>query len=256
MSTGRLAGKRALVTGGGSGIGRATAVRFAAEGARVAVLDADEPGARRTVAEIEAAGGDALALAADVSDEGQVERALGEAVAALRGLDILVANAGVQLFGEDTRAHELALDVWERTLAVNLTGVFLTCKHGIRALLASGGGSVVCTGSPTGLFGLSRGFDAYSASKAGAMGLARVLASDYAEDGIRVNVAVPGFTETPLVASLLASDEEVARRVQRIPLRRPGLPEDVTGLMVYLASDESAYATGGIFCVDGGITAV
>jgi NAD(P)-dependent dehydrogenase (short-subunit alcohol dehydrogenase family) len=248
----RLAGKRALVTGGGSGIGRATAVRFAGEGARVAVLDRDEAAARTTVEALE----DGLALPADVTDEAQVAAAVDTVVAAWGGLDVVVANAAVQLFGEDARAHELALDVWERTLAVNLTGAFLTCKHGIRAMLASGGGSVIVTGSPTGLFGLSPGFDAYSASKAGAMGLARVLATDYAPDGIRVNVAVPGFTETPLVRTIFEQPEEVARRAERIPLRRPGQPEDLTGLMVFLASDDSAYATGGIFTVDGGITAI
>jgi len=162
----------------------------------------------------------------------------------------------VQLFGEDTRAHELALDVWERTLAVNLTGVFLTCKHGIRALLASGGGSVVCTGSPTGLFGLSRGFDAYSASKAGAMGLARVLASDYAEDGIRVNVAVPGFTETPLVKSILDDPGATAALVGGIPLGRPGTPADAAAMIIHLLGDDLSYATGAFFVIDGGMTAV
>jgi 3-oxoacyl-[acyl-carrier protein] reductase len=247
----RLEGKRALVTGGGSGIGRATALRFAQEGAHVAVLDRDEAAARLVAHE---AGG--LGLPADVTDEEQVAAAVDAVVSAWGGLDVLVANAAVQLFGEDARAHELELDVWRRTLEVNLTGVFLTCKHGIRALLGSGGGSVIVTGSPTGLFGLSPGFDAYSASKAGAMGLARVLATDYAPDGIRVNVAVPGFTETPLVRSIFDRPEEVARRVERIPLRRAGRPEDLTGLMVFLASDDSAYATGGIFTVDGGITAI
>jgi NAD(P)-dependent dehydrogenase (short-subunit alcohol dehydrogenase family) len=252
----RLKSKRALVTGAGSGIGHATAVRFAAEAARVAAVDIDGGALQRTCQEIERAGGASIPLTADVTSEQEISAAVAETVDRWGGLDVIVANAAVQLFGADGRADELELEVWERTMAVNLTGVFLTCKHGIRALLASGGGNVICTGSPTGLFGLAPGFDAYSASKAGVMGLARVMASDYANDGIRVNVVVPGFTETPLVRSVLQDENETARRLERIPLRRPGRPDEVAALMVYLASDESSYATGGIFFVDGGATAI
>jgi NAD(P)-dependent dehydrogenase (short-subunit alcohol dehydrogenase family) len=122
---------------------------------------------------------------------------------------------------EDDRVDPLELAVWERTLAVNLTGVFLTCKHGIAALLASGGGSVVVTGSPTGLFGLGAGFAAYSSSKVGVFGLARVMAADYAAEGVRVNVVVPGFTATPLVESIMASPGERDDLLRKVPLGRP-----------------------------------
>jgi NAD(P)-dependent dehydrogenase (short-subunit alcohol dehydrogenase family) len=251
---GRLEGKRAVVTGGGSGIGRATALRFAHEGARVGVIDLDEEAVRETAAEIVAGGGIARATPADVTIEEEIQTAIGDTAAKWDGLDIVLANAAVQLFGEDDRADRLELEVWGRTLGVNLTGVFLTCKYGIRALLESGGGSVVCTGSPTGLFGLAPGFDAYSASKAGVHGLVRVLAIDYAADGIRVNAVVPGFTETPLVRQVTGSEREAL--LHRIPLGRPGSPQEVASMILFLASDESSYATGGIFCVDGGLTAI
>ncbi len=252
----RLAGMRALITGAGSGIGSATALRFSQEGARVAIVDVDEAAVRATSAEIERSGGSSLPLPADVTSEQEIAAAVDATVSSWGGLDVLVANAAVQLFGADARAHELDIEVWNTTIAVNLTGVFLTCKHGIRAMLGSGGGSVICTGSPTGLFGRAPGFDAYSASKAGVIGLARVMAADYAADGIRVNVAVPGFTATPLVATILKDEAETARRVNTIPLRRPGKPDEIAALMVFLASDESSYATGGIFCVDGGLTGI
>jgi NAD(P)-dependent dehydrogenase (short-subunit alcohol dehydrogenase family) len=250
---GRVEGKRAIVTGAGSGIGRGAAVLLAREGARVGLVDVDEAAARGTAELID---GEALVLAADVSDEEQVRRAVREAVGAWGGLDVVVANAAVQLFGRDARVHELELAAWERTLAANLTGAFLTCKHGVAALLESGGGSVILTGSPTGLFGLGPRFTAYSSSKAGVHGLARVMAVDYAGDGIRVNIVVPGFTNTPLVTRIVENDDERENLLRMIPLGRPGTPEDVAAMILFLASDESAYATGGFYSIDGGITAV
>jgi NAD(P)-dependent dehydrogenase (short-subunit alcohol dehydrogenase family) len=149
-----LEGKRAIVTGAGSGMGRAAALRFAAEGARVGLIDMDETAAGAVAAEIEAAGGEALVLRADVRSEDDVAAAVERAASAWGGLDVIVANAGVQLAGQDNRADRLELEVWQRTIDINLTGVFLTCKHGIRALLA-GGGAVVCTCSPTGQYGVA-----------------------------------------------------------------------------------------------------
>jgi NAD(P)-dependent dehydrogenase (short-subunit alcohol dehydrogenase family) len=249
--TGRLEGKTALVTGAGSGIGRGVAERFLSEGARVVVTDRDLAAARGVAQDQDRV----LAVALDVADEASV--AAGFATAAEAGFapDVLVANAGVQLFGQDAQVADLDLEVWQRTIAVNLTGTFLTLKHGVRALLAGGGGgSIVLTGSPTGLNGEGQDFTAYSSSKAGMHGMARAVAKAYAGRGIRVNTVVPGYTETPLVAAISGDAEDRAAIVSRIPLGRPGTPADVEGIMVYLASDESSYATGAIFRVDGGMT--
>ncbi len=250
---GRLAGKRAVISGAGMGMGRAAALRFAAEGARVGLIDVDERAAGTVADEIARGGGEALVLPADVRDEHEVETAVQRAVDEWGGLDVVVANAGVELAGEDDRADRLDLAVWQRTIDVNLTGVFLVCKHGIRALLASGGGAVVCTASPTGLYGCAPGFDAYSASKAGVYGLTRVMAADYALEGIRVNAVVPGYTRTPMTEWVTSEEHEAL--LKTIPLRRQGEPEEVAAVMAFLASDEAAYVTGAVWAADGGMTA-
>lgn len=247
---GRLAGKRAAVTGAGSGIGRAIALRFALEGARVAALDRTVPGNDRPSQAADAT----IPIHADVTDEKSVSAAFQRVFAEFGGLEILVAAAGIQLHDEDLRAHELTLEVWNRTIAVNLTGVFLTCKYAITAMLESGGGSIVIVGSPTGLRGSVRGNTAYSASKGGVHALTRVIATGYAAEGIRVNTLVPGATDTPLISSLLADDEVRASIIESIPFGRIGLPQEYTGLAVHLASDESSYSTGALFVADGGHT--
>jgi NAD(P)-dependent dehydrogenase (short-subunit alcohol dehydrogenase family) len=250
----RLAGRTALVTGAGRGIGEHVAARFAVEGARVVFTDRDLTAARAAAASFP----DAIAVGMDISDEGSV--AAGFAAAAAQGweIDVVVANAGVQLFGQDAKIADLDLEVWNRTVAINLTGTFLTVKHAVRAMLADGravkGGSIILTGSPTGLNGEGAVFTAYSSTKAGIHGMARTVAAAYAADGIRVNTVVPGYTETPLVTAISDNAAERAAIVSRIPLGRPGRPEDVEGIMVYLASDESRYATGSLFRVDGGMT--
>ena len=240
-----------MITGAGAGMGWAAAVKLAAEGARVGLLDVDRDGARETAGLV---GEAALVLPADVRDEEQVAAAVDRAVAEWAGLDVVVANAGVQLAGEDDRADRLDLDVWRRTLDVNLTGIFLACKHGIRALLETGGGSVVVTCSPTGLFGCAPGYDAYSASKGGVAGLVRVLAADYAGDGIRVNGVVPGYTETPMTSWV--TPEQHAALLETIPLRRAGRADEVAAVISFLASDEASYTTGAIWAADGGMTAI
>ena len=246
--------KRTVVTGAGSGIGRETAKVCAREGARVGVLDVDADAAAGTVAEVEAAGGDALALVADLTDEAQVEAAVDRASGDWGGLDCVIGCAGVQLAGQDDRADRLSLEVWRRTIDVNLTGMFLIAKHGIRALLQGGGGTVVLTCSPTGLFGCAPGYDAYSASKAGVYGLVRVLAADYAEEGIRVNGVVPGYTDTPMTSWVTKEDYE--QLMTTIPLRRAGRPEEVAEVIAFLASDRTPYTTGGVWAADGGMTAI
>ena len=253
--TGLLAGKRAIVTGAGSGIGRESALVCAREGARVAVLDADAAAARRTVSDIEGAGGEALALIADVTDESRVQAAVEEAASTWGSLDCVIGCAGVQLAGEDDRADRLALDVWRRTIDINLTGMFLVSKYGIRELLKGGdGGTVVLTCSPTGQYGCAAGYDAYSSSKAGVYGLVRVLAADYAAENIRVNGVVPGYTRTPMTSWVSAEEHDAL--LETIPLRRAGEPGEVAEVIAFLASDRPAYTTGAVWAADGGLTAV
>lgn len=250
-----LAGKRVVVSGAGSGIGRATARVCAREGAVVGVLDVDADAAAGTVDAIAAAGGEGLALEADVRNQQQVAAAVAGAVQAWGGLDVVLGCAGVQLAGEDDRADRLSLEVWQRTIDINLTGMFLLSKHGIRAMLeGGGGGTVVLVCSPTGLFGCAPGYDAYSASKAGVYGLVRVLAADYAQDGIRVNGVVPGYTRSPMTAWV--TPDEHAQLLETIPLRRAGEPDEVAEVIAFLASDRTSYTTGGVWAADGGMTAV
>ncbi|AXA96396.1 SDR family oxidoreductase [Microbacterium laevaniformans] len=250
---GQLNDKTALITGGALGIGLAVATRFAREGARVILADRNGDGAAEAAARIGAA---ARALTMDISDEASVAAGFAEVHAAGWAPDVVVANAGVQLFGHDAPIADLDLDVWRRTIDVNLTGTFLTVKYAVRSLLARGGGSIILTGSPTAVNGEGKDFTAYSASKAGVHGLARTVAAAYAGTGIRVNTVQPAYTETPLVAAITDDPEARAAIVERIPIGRAGTPDDVAGIMVYLASDDGAFATGATFQVDGGMTSL
>jgi 3-oxoacyl-[acyl-carrier protein] reductase len=251
--TSRLAGKHAVVTGAGSGIGRAIAERFHREGAAVALLDRQEEGLR-DVEQSLGGGGRVVSCLADVSSEPEVAAAFQDAANRFGDIEIVVANAGVQLFGRDAPVHELDLEAWQLTIDVNLTGMFLTCKYGIRALLSSGGGSVICVGSPTGLRGTASGFHAYSTSKAGAFGLTRVMAADYAQRNIRVNALVPGFTNTALVAEFINDHVARDRITGRIPMRRYGEPDEIAAVAAFLASDEASFVTGATYIADGGET--
>ncbi|HZW42648.1 MAG TPA: SDR family NAD(P)-dependent oxidoreductase [Agromyces sp.] len=251
--TERLTGKTALVTGAASGIGRQVALRFLQEGARVAFADRDAAGAQ---AAVDGQGAVARAVVMDISEEASVAAAFEDLVADGWSPDVVVANAGVQLFGQDAKAADLDLAVWRRTIDVNLTGTFLTLKHAVRAMLAQGGGSIILTGSPTGVRGEGDEFTAYSASKAGMHGLGRTVAAAYARDGIRVNTVIPAYTETPLVSTLTHDADAHSAIVSRIPMGRSGSAADVEGIMVYLASDESSFATGAAFAVDGGMSSL
>lgn len=265
--TRRLTGRTALVTGAAAGIGESVARRFVAEGARVVFADRDGDRAQTAataaaVAAAAAADGaptesaTARRVTMDITDESSVESAFADLAVAGWAPDVVVANAGIQLFGQDAPVADLDLEVWRRTIDTNLTGTFLTVKHAVRSMLAHAGGSLILTGSPTGLTGEGAEFTAYSSSKAGIHGLTRTVAAAYAAQGIRANTVVPGYTETGLVTAIRDDPEARAGIVGRIPLGRAGTPADVEGVMVFLASDDAAFATGSLFAVDGGMTAL
>jgi NAD(P)-dependent dehydrogenase (short-subunit alcohol dehydrogenase family) len=249
---GRLDGKVAVVSGAGSGIGQGAAGAFVREGAVVWLLDRNQAAIEETAAALGVA---AIPLPSDVADEASVEAAFDRVRREHGRLDVLATYAAVQLIGEDAPIHETSLDVWERTHAVNLRGVFLTCKHGARLMIeAGGGGSIINCGSPTGLTMCGGGWTAYGSSKAGVMGLTRIMAHDLAQYGIRVNGIVPGSIVTGLTQKLYDDPETRAFLTSLHPIGRVGTPDDMNGIAVFLASDESSFATGAHFFVDGGIS--
>jgi NAD(P)-dependent dehydrogenase (short-subunit alcohol dehydrogenase family) len=200
-------------------------------------------------------GRNALALPCDLTEEESVASAFVEAMA-WSPLSGVVASAGVQLFGEDAGIGELDLDVFDRTAAVNIRGAVITGKYAAKALRLSGGGSIVLIGSPTGIVGQASKFAAYSTSKAAIFGLSRVMAAELAPDGIRVNVVVPGFTDTPLVRDITQSAAATEAFISKIPLGRAGTPGDVATAVGFLLGPESSYVTGSVLTVDGGMLAV
>jgi NAD(P)-dependent dehydrogenase (short-subunit alcohol dehydrogenase family) len=252
----RLQGKIAIITGGGSGIGRATAERFASEGARVTIADRDREAGEAVVTAITESNGEVYFVPTDITQSLEVAAMVKATAERFGGVDVLFNCAGVQLHGQDARAHELSEEVWDRTFAINIRGMWLCAKYTIPCMLERGGGSIINVGSPTGLYGMGAGYTAYSASKSAAFGLTRVMAADYGRDNIRVNAIVPGATITPLIASLLADGQMRADLEKLSPLGRLGMPADVAALAVFLASDESRFCTGGYYMVDGGSTAI
>jgi NAD(P)-dependent dehydrogenase (short-subunit alcohol dehydrogenase family) len=250
----RLEGKRALVTGAGSGIGRETALTFARAGAAVAAADINREAAEATAGEIRTSGGATVAIHADVADAASVAEMVAAAERALGGLDVLFNNAGVVL-PEDEGPVETPIEVWERTLAVNLTGVFLCCKYGIPALERAGGGSIINVASMVAHIGSAVPQIAYCASKGGVVALSREIAIQYARSNIRVNALAPGPIETPLSRAFFDTPDKLERRRVHMPMGRFGQVHEVARAALFLASDESSYMTAVSLLVDGGITA-
>ena len=250
---GQLEGKVSLITGGGSGIGKASALAFAREGSKVVVADVNVDGGDETVRLIQDTGGEATFVRADVSNASDVSAMLDHAVQTYNRLDCAFNNAGVS--GGPGRIHEYAEDDWSRVLDINLTGVWLCLKYEIIQMLNQGGGAIVNTASVMGLVGGSRS-PAYSATKHGVVGLTKTAAVDYAQSGIRVNAVCPGYIRTPMIEQGILLDPGGEERVvSRHPMHRLGTPEEVAETVVWLCSDAASFVTGHAMAVDGGYVA-
>jgi len=251
----RLEGKVALVTGAGAGIGRAVALAFAKQGAKVVLADNNPIAADAVVDEICQGGGTAVRAVGDVSDSQDARQFVQTAIEAFGHLDILVNNAGIYVQGDALATPE---GDWDRLMAVNLRGVFLCSKFALAEMVRKGGGTIVNIASEAGMVGIA-GQVAYNASKAAVLSMTRSMAVDHAAQGIRVNAVSPGTTFTPLVEAAIsrAKDPDQARRKLEAvrPLNRLGRPEEIAAAVVFLASDDCAYATGSNVVVDGGFTA-
>ena len=255
--TRNLEGKSALVTGGASGIGRATALAFAREGARVAVADILEDAAQNTVSEIEAMGGQALAIACDVTDDDAVKAMIARAVDAFGSLDCAFNNAGIapyQVNAGGQKIADVAPEAWRRVIDVNLTGVWLCLRHEVAQMRAQGsGGVIINTASILGLVGTATS-SAYVAAKHGVVGLTKVAAADHAEDNIRVNAVCPGYIETPMTEETMRRRGE--RILARVPMARMGKAGEIAEAVVWLCSPKASFVTGVSWAVDGGYTAI
>jgi len=251
---GRLEGKVCIITGAGSGIGQATALLFAREGARVVVADIDEGGAEETVRQVVAGGGDAVARVVDVADPPQARRLADDTAADLGRIDVLFNNAGISGVGT---LHETTVELWERVLRVNVTGVFLVSRHVVPHMIEQGGGSIINMSSAIAEIGLANRAS-YAASKGAVLALTRSMQVDYAPHGIRVNALLPGTIHTAFVEKYLresypSREEGLAVIRKRQLTDEIGRPEDVASAALFLASDESRFVLGSALFVDGGM---
>jgi NAD(P)-dependent dehydrogenase (short-subunit alcohol dehydrogenase family) len=253
----RFKGKVAIVTGGGAGIGRATATAFAREGAKVVIADLDEKAGPRTASEITTAGGKAIFVPCDISNGPDVESMVDRAVKEFGGVDILHNNAGVVRYGT---VVEMSEEDWDFILNINLRGSFLTCKHAIPQMKKRGGGAIVNTASVQ-AFASQRTVAAYSASKGAILSFTKTVALDHAPDNIRCNCIAPGSVRTPMLesaANLFAKDNPKQAIVdwgKLHPLGRVAKPEEIAQLVLFLSCDDSSFCTGACFTVDGGLLA-
>lgn len=251
---GRLSGKGAIVTGAASGIGRASARLFAAEGANVLIADLAEDGLSETSAMIEAAGGEAIALVANAGDERAVEKLVERGVEAFGGIDIAYANAGI--VGDMVPLFEQTVEDWLRVLQVNLIGPFLMVKHVAPLMVKQGKGAIVCTASVAGLRA-NAGPSAYSASKAGVVSLVQTVANELSGTGVRINAICPGLIETGMTRPIFehARGRGTEDRIGQLnPTRRHGVPDEIAHMALFLASDDASYVNGQAFAVDGGLS--
>lgn len=235
-----LRGYKVAITGGSGGIGSALAQGLIKEGAKVINLDRHK-----------LEGNDFELIEVDLTDELSVQQAFSR----IEKLDALIVSAGIQLVGEDSKIADLSLKTWQRTMDTNMTGAFLAVKYAMPKLISSGRGSVILIGSPTGMTMEGAGYTAYGASKAGMMGLSRIIAVDYKDQGVRSNVVVPGTMATPLIKKIWDDPEKGADLIRRTPLGRMGDPNDLVGIVNWLVSSDSSFATGASYAVDGGMTA-
>ena len=248
----RLPNKIALITGAGSGIGKAAALLFASEGARIAAVDIVEDSAAETARQIKATGGQAISIAADVSRSDDVQAMVAATIERLGVPDVLFNNAGIE--GETAFLANMTDEGFDRVIAINLRGVFLGMKYALPHMVRNGGGSVVNTASIAGMVAV-RGAVAYCAAKAGVIAMTRVAAAEYARYNIRVNCVCPGATNTPMVTRIAGGGELPPESVRRVSeMGRIGRPEEIARMALFLASDEASFATGAPFIVDGGWT--
>ncbi|MGQ0694008.1 MAG: SDR family NAD(P)-dependent oxidoreductase [Nitrospiraceae bacterium] len=248
----RLDGKVSLITGGGTGIGAACARVFSQEGATVVITGRRKDALEQVAREIEKANGRALVVAGSVTDDAHAQSAVAQAVRTFGTLNVLVNNAGAGAFGK--LLHETDEATWNEMLAINLTGVYRMIKAAVPEMMKAGGGSIVNVSSIASLVGIPM-TAAYSASKGGMDALTRCVAMDYAQQQIRCNSVCPGLVDTPMASGLINNPEALTQIMTAYPLGRYGTPDEVAKLILYLASDESAWVTGSIFPIDGGMTA-
>jgi len=250
----RLEGKVALVTGGASGMGKVASSLFAGEGAKVVLTDVSDDAGEATAKEIAGEGAEATYVHADVSREADARAMVDATLDRYGRLDVLYNNAGVML-DDDGSVDSTDESVWDRTLAINVKGVAFGCKYGVRAMEATGGGSIINVASFVAWLGAATSQTAYTSSKGAVLAMTREIAVEYARRGIRCNALCPGPIETPLLMQLLSDPEKRQRRMVHIPMGRLGQAEELARAALFLASDDSSFMTGASLIVDGGITA-